>query len=71
VGRQWAHALDRQLEAAGTTRNRLANQATAAQFAWMSMVEWAGAGAATLGEDQEVWTPDCLGANLLALGRRS
>lgn len=64
-------ALGRRLEAVGTTRNRLANQATAAQFAWMSMVEWDGAGAAAIGEDQEVWTPDRLGQPLLALGRRS
>ena len=60
-------ALGRRLEAVGTMRNNFANQATAAQFAWMSMVEWEGAGAATVGEDQEVWTPDRLGPSLLAL----
>jgi len=60
-------ALGRHLQASGTVRNNFANQATAAQFAWMSMVEWEGAGPATVGEDQEVWTPDRLGQELLAL----
>ena len=52
----------RRLEAVGTTRNRLANQANPNQFAWMSMTEWRIAGGPTVvGEDQEVWSPDRLG----------
>lgn len=55
----------RRLEALGTTRNRLANQATPSQFAWMSMTSWQVAGAPDMiGEDQEVWSPDMLGGRL-------
>lgn len=61
----------RRLEAVGHTRSRLANQATPAQFAWMSFTEWATAGGDLYGEDQEVWSPDRLGPELkrLAVGR--
>ncbi len=66
-------ALGRRLEAVGTTRNRLANQATLSQFAWMSMTDWAVAGSpvsagSIIGEDQEVWSPEHLGPRLDALG---
>lgn len=58
-------ALGRTLQAVGTTRNRLANQATPAQFAWMSMTSWeVSGGPAMIGEDQEVWSPDMLGGRL-------
>ena len=61
-------ALGRRLEASGTTRNRLADQATSSQFAWMSMTEWHVAGGGVMyGEDQEVWSPDRLGRELTAL----
>jgi hypothetical protein len=53
--------LGRRLEATGRTRNRLANQANTAQFAWMSMTEWLVDDATLVGEDQEVWSPDRLG----------
>jgi len=60
--------LGRTFRAAGTTRNRLANPATPAQFAWMSMTAWdMGRGVTAWGEDQEVWNPDLLGDRLLAL----
>jgi len=61
-------ALGRRLEAVGVTKNRLANQATPGQFAWMSMTEWQVAGTTMIGEDQEVWSPDNLGPTLDALG---
>lgn len=64
----------RRLEAVGTTRNRLANQATPSQFAWMSMTSWqVEGGPDMIGEDQEVWSPDMLGGRLRKLdtsGRR-
>lgn len=61
-------ALGRRLEAVGTARNRLANQASPAQFAWMTMTSWQVSGAGELiGEDQEVWSPDRLGPALAAL----
>jgi hypothetical protein len=60
-------ALGRRLEATGVAVNRLANQASPAQFAWMSMVEWTANGSALIGEDQEVWSPDRLGPTLAAL----
>ena len=61
-------ALGRRLEVTGMTRNRLANQASPAQFAWMSMTEWsAGDGTVLYGEDQEIWSPDRLGATLMSL----
>ncbi len=55
-------ALGRRLEATGTTRNRLANQANPSQFAWMSMTAWEVDGRTFIGEDQEVWSPDMLGS---------
>lgn len=62
---QATDALGRALAASGTTRNRLANQATPSQFAWMSMTSWAlEEGPAMIGEDQEVWSPDMLGGSL-------
>lgn len=61
-------ALGRRLVASGTTRNRLADQASSAQFAWMSLTEWhVDGGAVMYGEDQEVWSPDRLGRELAAL----
>ncbi len=61
-------ALGRRLEAVGTARNRFANQASPAQFAWMTMITWRLPGAVELiGEDQEVWSPDRLGPALAAL----
>lgn len=57
----------RRLEATGLCRNRLANQANPAQFAWMSMTAWTSNRGDQLGEDQEVWSPDLLGPPLLAL----
>ena len=63
--------LGRRLEAVGTARNRLANQANASQFAWMSMMSWNVTGSNSLvGEDQEVWSPDRLGPVLEGLGTR-
>ena len=59
--------LGRRLEATGTTCNRLANQATPSQFAWMSMTNWDVGGRSMIGEDQEVWAPERLGAVLQAL----
>jgi hypothetical protein len=65
---QAVDALGRRLEAVGTTRNRLANQATPAQFAWMSMTSWdTTGGPVMIGEDQEVWSPDMLGGRLQEL----
>ena len=52
-------ALGRELRTRGTTRNRIANQATPDMFSWMSLTEWAFAGT-SFGEDQEVWSPDRL-----------
>jgi hypothetical protein len=65
-------ALGRRLDAVGVACNRFANQATASQFAWMSMMRWTvvdGDRTATdvIGEDQEVWSADRLGAVLAAL----
>jgi hypothetical protein len=58
-------ALGRRLEATGTARNRLANQANTSQFAWMTMTSWTVNGSGSLiGEDQEVWSPDRLGPTL-------
>lgn len=59
----------RTFEAVGRTVNRFANQATPAQFAWMSMTEWEVAGQTGYfyGEDQEVWSPDNVGLRLRAL----
>lgn len=59
--------LGRRLEATGRTLNRLANQASPAQFAWMSMAEWQTEAGTMIGEDQEVWSPDRLGTQLAAL----
>jgi hypothetical protein len=60
--------LGRSLHAVGVTRNRLANQASPSQFAWMSMTAWEDAdGRAFVGEDQEVWSPDRLGPLLRGL----
>ena len=60
-------AMDRRLETVGVTKNRLANQATAGQFAWMSMTEWDIDGRTVIGEDQEVWSPERLGPPLAEL----
>jgi hypothetical protein len=60
-------ALGRHLEATGSTRNRLANQASPASFAWMSMTEWRVGGRTMIGEDQEVWRVEQLGGMLDAL----
>jgi hypothetical protein len=63
-------AEGRTLEATGVTLNRLANQANASQFAWMSMTRWTVSGSpAMIGEDQEVWSPDMLGGSLRELTR--
>jgi hypothetical protein len=60
--------LGRRFEAVGRCRNRLAFQALAGTFAWMSMVEWRTAdGLSLVGEDQECWSPDRLGPGLLRL----
>jgi hypothetical protein len=60
--------LGRTLVASGITCNRLANHATPSSFAWMSMTEWrVEGGGVVFGEDQEVWSPDMLGARLHAL----
>jgi hypothetical protein len=62
-------SMGRKLEAVGRTVNRFANQATPSQFAWLSMTDWevAGRSGDFYGEDQEVWSPDKLGAELQAL----
>ncbi|MBI4300045.1 MAG: hypothetical protein HY677_02840 [Chloroflexi bacterium] len=66
---QFEDSLGRQLRATGRCLNRVANQALAGTFAWLSMTEWrATDGALLIGEDQEVWTPDMLrGGSLLRL----
>jgi hypothetical protein len=55
-------ALGRRLEAHGSCRSRLANQATPGMFAWMSLAEWTWNDAHGFGEDQDVWSPDLLPA---------
>jgi hypothetical protein len=57
----------RRLTAEGLCRNGFANQASPAQFAWMSMVEWTTDRGVCFGEDQEVWPPDLLGPALRGL----
>jgi hypothetical protein len=52
-------ALGRELRTSGVTVNRFANQATPAQFAWMSLTRWDFAGGC-YGQDQDVWSPDLL-----------
>lgn len=54
--------LGRSLEAEGRCVARLANQATPGMFAWMSLTDWTFSGLRALGEDQDVWSPDLLGA---------
>jgi hypothetical protein len=49
---------DRSLTIEGRCISRLAEQATAGMFAWMSLTEWSSADAHCHGQDQEVWSPD-------------
>ncbi len=57
----------RRFEARGRRRNAFANHATPGSFAWMSMFEWLTDDGVVIGQDQEVWSPDMLGARLAAL----
>jgi hypothetical protein len=52
-------ALGRRLHATGTTRSRLAHQASPGLFAWMSFTRWDFAGGCH-GQDQDIWSPDQL-----------
>ena len=55
-------ARGRELCARGTTRNRLAHQASPGLFAWMSFTGWDFAGGC-FGQDQDIWSPDLLAAD--------
>jgi hypothetical protein len=55
-------ALGRALATRGTTRNRLAHQASPGLFAWMSFTGWDFAGGCC-GQDQDIWSPDRLAAH--------
>jgi len=52
-------ARGRELRVRGTTRNRLAHQASPGLFAWMSFTGWEFAGGC-FGQDQDIWSPDAL-----------
>ncbi len=52
-------ALGRRLAAIGTTRSRLAHQASPGLFAWMSFTRW-DFGKGCHGQDQDIWSPDQL-----------
>jgi hypothetical protein len=52
-------ALGHRLHATGTTRSRLAHQASPGLFAWMSFTRWDFAGGCH-GQDQDIWSPDQL-----------
>ena len=51
----------RALTTRGTPRNHIAKQASPGYFAWMSMIQWDGSGAA-YGQFQDVYSPDRLSA---------
>jgi hypothetical protein len=55
-------ARGRELCACGTTRNRLAHQASPGLFTWMSFTGWDFAGGC-FGQDQDIWSPDLLAAD--------
>ena len=52
----------RTLRAEGRCLSRLANQATPGMFAWMSLTEWQTPEGRSVGEDQDIWSPDLLAA---------
>lgn len=54
--------LGRRMETEGRCLSRLANQGTPGMFAWMSLTEWEFGTGPTDGEDQDIWSPDLLGA---------
>ena len=61
-------ARGRELLTRGTTRNRLAHQASPGLFAWMSFTGWNFAGGC-FGQDQDIWSPDLLAAERLTGAR--